>query len=270
MTDRLTEITTSLKAQLMADKKKSALLGILLMVFLAVLGRAIFTSGDPAAATAQAVANPPPTLATVTPSVTPPPPPPPPTPAKSTPPGPTPPPLVRPVEEPGPNAFETLAAAVRAGMAAPGKAAEAAAAMAAADAGLAAPPSERRDLFSAPAWDRAGEKKTGSSRTANGRKAPAKKSGKGAKAEPEKPFWDHLGSALGDYQQTRRSEMAQYEAQLAELQLQSTLTGPAPMAYISGRLVREGDTVRGFTIVRIEDRRVVVRKQGFIRVLIMP
>ncbi len=274
MTDRLTEITTSLKAQLLADKKKSALLGILFLVFLAVLGRALFSGGNPAPAeaTPPTVANALPSLPTVTPPLIPPTPSPKPAETKSTPqPAATPPALVRPQEEPGPGAaLETLAAAVRASLTAPKGAAEAAAALEAADAGFAPSTTERRDLFTAPAWERPDEKKTKSPRAANGKQGAAKKSRKGGRAEPAKPLWDHLGNALGDYQQTRRSEIAQYEAQLAELQLQSTLTGPAPIAYISGRLVREGDTIRGFTVARIEDRRVVVRKQSFIRVLIMP
>lgn len=252
MTDRLTEITTTLKAQLMADRKKSALLGGLLVVFLVVLGRALFSGSSPApvAATEQAVAITNPA-------------------SQPTPPAP-PSNLVRPIEEAGPNAFATLGAAVRESLTLQMKVAEAAASaesLAAASEPLPLLP-ERKDLFSAPAWGH-GAKESSDPDDPDGKHSKSRKPKK-SKKEQEKPFWGNLGSALGEYQQIRRGEVAEYEAQLAGLELQSTLTGPVPRAYISGRLVRVGDTVRGFSIVRIEDRRVVVKKQAFMRVLVMP
>jgi len=55
-----------------------------------------------------------------------------------------------------------------------------------------------------------------------------------------------------------------------ELRLQSTMTGRSPLAYISGRLVREGDVLRGFAVVKIDDRRVILRKAGLDHQLSMP
>ncbi len=48
------------------------------------------------------------------------------------------------------------------------------------------------------------------------------------------------------------------------------MTGQVPLAYISGRLVREGDRVEGFSVVQIRDRQVMLRKSGATRVLNMP
>jgi len=89
-------------------------------------------------------------------------------------------------------------------------------------------------------------------------------------AEAPKSFWWQLGQAIADHKRTHERESKQLEAELAELELQSTMTGSAPMAYISGRLVHEGDTIRGFSVVRIGDRCVTVRKTGNVRELVMP
>jgi hypothetical protein len=57
-----------------------------------------------------------------------------------------------------------------------------------------------------------------------------------------------------------RQESIRQEA--AQLTLQSTLTGAAPMAYISGQLVRQGETLNGVRIRRIEAKRVLIAKEG--------
>src|SRR2546428_599293 len=51
--------------------------------------------------------------------------------------------------------------------------------------------------------------------------------------------------------------------------MQPVLTGREPLAYISGHLVRPGDRYAGFSIVRIEERRVLVEKYGQIHELVM-
>lgn len=84
------------------------------------------------------------------------------------------------------------------------------------------------------------------------------------------PLWQRLAAAAREHAETRRREAERLETELAELKLQSTMTGPIPMAYISGRLVHEQETIRGFLVVRIKDRRVTVRKADFVRELMMP
>jgi len=53
----------------------------------------------------------------------------------------------------------------------------------------------------------------------------------------------------------------------AELELDTTMTGAKPRAMINGVLLKPGDTVEGFKLLRILHRKVVVEKDG-VRVLI--
>ncbi len=76
-------------------------------------------------------------------------------------------------------------------------------------------------------------------------------------------FWSRIAKAADEYQGARREEAKSISKDLAELRLQSTLTGTDPSAYISGRLVHETDQILGFTVARIEDRRVVLTKSGY-------
>jgi hypothetical protein len=66
---------------------------------------------------------------------------------------------------------------------------------------------------------------------------------------------------------TELVEEAQKE--LADLQLQSTLIGAVRSAYISGRLVYEGETILGFEVVRINGGEVTLRKDGRLYALLM-
>ena len=50
--------------------------------------------------------------------------------------------------------------------------------------------------------------------------------------------------------------------QAAKLTLQSTFLGPTPMALVNGQLVREGDFIGQFQIVKIEPRRIVIQQNG--------
>jgi len=83
-------------------------------------------------------------------------------------------------------------------------------------------------------------------------------------------FWDRISASFAEQRKARRKQMEALRRDLAEMQLQSTMTGPAPLAYISGRLVREGEMLRGFFVVRIDDRRVWLRKDGSEHELAMP
>lgn len=51
-----------------------------------------------------------------------------------------------------------------------------------------------------------------------------------------------------------------------ELRLESVVTGARPRAYISGRMLAPGDEIDGFTLVKVNDRHVILTKYGlFIR-----
>ncbi len=79
-----------------------------------------------------------------------------------------------------------------------------------------------------------------------------------------------VGSRLAAYGRSRHEEELKIDQALSGLRLESTMTGQVPLAYISGRLVREGDQVEGFSVVQIQDRQVMLRKSGATRVLSMP
>ena len=51
-------------------------------------------------------------------------------------------------------------------------------------------------------------------------------------------------------------------ARVRQFQLQSTMTGPVPAAYIDGALLREGHTYKGFQIRQINNRSVSLEKDG--------
>ena len=93
-------------------------------------------------------------------------------------------------------------------------------------------------------------------------------------SEKDKPpmqlgFWTGMTEAIKQYSRQRSEESQALSKELSELQLQSTLTGRNPLAYISGHLVRQGDRYAGFSIVRIEERRVLVEKYGQVHELVM-
>jgi hypothetical protein len=50
--------------------------------------------------------------------------------------------------------------------------------------------------------------------------------------------------------------------QASKLTLQSTFLGPTPMAMVNGQLVREGDNLGLFQVVRIEPRRIAISQNG--------
>jgi len=57
---------------------------------------------------------------------------------------------------------------------------------------------------------------------------------------------------------------------IAKMRLQSTVTGTSPMATVDGTLLRVGDQYRGFSVVRIGARFVVLDAAGRRFVLMMP
>jgi hypothetical protein len=79
-----------------------------------------------------------------------------------------------------------------------------------------------------------------------------------------------VGRKLAAFGRSRREVERKIDEELAKLKLESTMTGKVPLAYISGRLVREGERFEGFSVVQILDRQVMLRKSGVTRVLTMP
>ncbi|MBN2560682.1 MAG: hypothetical protein JXQ75_07120 [Phycisphaerae bacterium] len=241
MSGNFGEWLTAFKQQLIVDKKKSAILGGLFVVLLVVVVRSFLPSSKPATVEAMPVV--------------------------ATPVAPRDP--VEPRIRPSPEAVEPARQAPR---------------HARADKMLAESParSERleaepvasiddmpqvleRDLFNIPseAWSKfrpAG----GYSHFEASRDSDAKE------AESSIGFWQQFSVLMTEYQKARQRESDEMSEALARLQLQSTMTGSVPMAYISGHLVHEGDVIQGFSVVRIEDRRVTVRKSSVVRKLVMP
>jgi hypothetical protein len=71
-------------------------------------------------------------------------------------------------------------------------------------------------------------------------------------------------SASGSTDQIKEREAAieGYKAAAAKLKLQSTVLGTMPTALVNGQLVREGDTVDSFQVVKIEARKIIVEQDG--------
>ncbi|MCZ6816113.1 MAG: hypothetical protein O7F76_05365 [Planctomycetota bacterium] len=83
--------------------------------------------------------------------------------------------------------------------------------------------------------------------------------GKGAMGFQAGRLWARLAESMDSFKNQQSDE---FKAQIAELQLRATVTGVVPVAYISGRIVREGDVIDGFSVARIGERQVTLRKFG--------
>lgn len=219
----------TLKAQLAADKKKSVILSVLLMTLLAVIVRAFFSNGGPNEA--EALIPPPSTVAEGAA-------------------GPV--PIVRPTPVPiggassiiGPNSpgGVSTVAAVRPKRTTSKK--------------IAVDGMSRdivRDPFQTPSWDRF-PRDSQSIVDENGSNKQAAASDSG--------ILDAIRKQFSHYQTVRRQTVQKFDAEIDGLELQSTMTGNNRSAYISGRLVHEGDEIGGFTVVNIREREVHLSKGG--------
>ena len=83
-------------------------------------------------------------------------------------------------------------------------------------------------------------------------------------------FMSELAHRVSTYQTEQARLSVQLDDELAQLELRSTLTGSTKSAYISGQLVKEGDEIAGFSVVRIEPGRVILSKHGIQRQLSVP
>jgi hypothetical protein len=220
MTERVKTQLQLLRAQLMADKKKASIMGVLAIVLVVVVGRLLFSSG-PSDTTAS---QPPPAVTPViaataaTPSAT----------AQCAAAAAAP---VSPVRET--NAEQTFTAHRTVSVSA-------------------MPRDLARDLFTTKEWSKF---------------TPAVLVG--AVGEPGKAgrrrhigLWGQLRQSWSEYNREQHEVSEEFRRDLEQLQLHSTLTGPEPLAHISGRLVRPGDEIHGFSVVRIAEREVVVSRGG--------
>ncbi|HEV7300387.1 MAG TPA: hypothetical protein VGN72_13555 [Tepidisphaeraceae bacterium] len=78
-------------------------------------------------------------------------------------------------------------------------------------------------------------------------------------------FWDKLAKSMAsraDQRRERQILVENLQLQAMQLRLQSTVMGPSPGALVNGSLVREGDVVASFRVLKIEARRIVVEREG--------
>jgi hypothetical protein len=78
-------------------------------------------------------------------------------------------------------------------------------------------------------------------------------------------FWDLLDKSIAlraDQKVKRESLISAFLKEAETIRPTSTIMGPNPKAMIDGKLVVEGDVVASFRIVRIEERRILVEREG--------
>lgn len=117
-----------------------------------------------------------------------------------------------------------------------------------------------RDPFTTKSWD-----------AYSSNLAAAERSIEETKRQKSKPgILEQLKRQYAEYQKARQMETEKFTMEIDSLQLQSTMTGTRRSAYISGRLVHEGEMIDGFTVVRISDREVILSKNDARGSLKMP
>lgn len=237
MPDSLKDLLIKLRAQLAADKKKSVALGLLSIVFLVVIGR-LFIS-EPTPETAQAVS---PVVVAKSENTT--------ASRKSK--------RVSQERTTDSGGFRpkhsNRSVSNQSGVESPHRTSSATKTPVSL---MGMPRVLARDIFSTPDW------------SAFALDSPVLPST--AEKPKDSPGWfTKFGWKLSEYQRERGENLDLIKSELAELELQSTMTGSSRSAYISGRLVREGDSIRGFSVVQIGDRRVTLRKSGISETLTMP
>jgi hypothetical protein len=245
MYDRIRIAIEKLAQELAANKKKAAILGVLVLVLIITIGRVFLSRGEPAVVDAALPAVSP--AAPADPTV----------------------PQVRPVPQPLQPVAEASNAARPVGAHPAAPAANPAAARRDPQADVRParrvsvselPRTPARDIFTTSSW---------SEFPRDGASSPEGENG--TAVEPAGPsLWEQMRGALTEQREHRGKELNQITEELAQLKLQSTMNGPIPAAYISGRLVHEGDKISGFSVVRIEEKHVKLRKNGITRSLIMP
>lgn len=78
-------------------------------------------------------------------------------------------------------------------------------------------------------------------------------------------YWDLVRKSMSsraDQQEQRQILTDNVRIAAEALTLQSTVTGAHPGAMVNGQMVREGDDVAGFRVVKIGVRQVIVEREG--------
>jgi hypothetical protein len=87
----------------------------------------------------------------------------------------------------------------------------------------------------------------------------------GVRTPADGEFWGRLEKSLmlqADQRDKRENLLANYKDQAAKLRLDSIIWGAQPKAMIDGKLVAEGDVVASFRVLKIEQRRIIVEREG--------
>ncbi|HVP11664.1 MAG TPA: hypothetical protein VMV94_10810 [Phycisphaerae bacterium] len=242
MSDRIQELLKKISQELAANKQKAAIMGVLSVVLIVVVGRLFLSGSEPAPAAA--VPLPAAAVAPVDPTA----------------------PQVRPVPQQTPAAPDAAAAKMLAASpvaASQGKdasqhlegAAEKKKARKVAVQDL--PRTPARDIFKARSWSQFP------------REGPSAEDDTQA-GQLSASLWEKMRDAFSERRDRHAKELNEISDELTELKLQSTMIGSVPSAFISGRLVHVGDTINGFSVVRIEEKRVMLQKNGVTRPVILP
>jgi hypothetical protein len=83
---------------------------------------------------------------------------------------------------------------------------------------------------------------------------------------PQDGFWEQVEKSMAaraDQEKAREIFVENVRLAASRLELQSTVMSEgSPKALVNGTLVREGETVDGFKVVRIEAKRIIVEREG--------
>lgn len=233
MPERLKAQLDLLRTQLLADKKKAAIMGVLVVVLLVVVSRLLLSSG-PEQTTAAS-----PALAVTAVA------------AQAT----------APAELPSSAA---AGSATRTDTSAPRSSidelrAEESSAAHRAVSVTGMPRDLARDLFTTKEWNKFMPAVLAGAEASSGEAGRRRSVG----------MWGRLRKSWSEYNRDQQELTEAFHRDLESLQLHSTMTGAEPLAHISGRLVRAGDDILGFSVVRIADREVVVARGGLTASLTM-
>jgi hypothetical protein len=69
-------------------------------------------------------------------------------------------------------------------------------------------------------------------------------------------------SSRADQQEQRQILIDNIRIAAEALKLDSTIMGATPGAMVNGEMVREGSTVAGFRVLKIEARQLIVEREG--------
>jgi len=234
MTARIKPLIARFKAEMAADKKRATVLGVLLLVLVGVTGRLLIGGKSPETVVAQ------PALAVAGSSVgasavgavaleT---------------------PLIRPtLENPAPAPSVGTPAVPVSPDSVPAQPQDVAKTPAPVEIEP-GPKQVTRDLFASAAWSSfPSARRTGTTQPAD-------------EDEAMGGFWTRIAANLADRGVEQRIELQRIEALAQELRVEATMSGDTPAAYISGRLVHVGDTIRSFSVVSIDERCVTLALDG--------